>query len=236
MKNYVIINGVDSRTIQGLLIQSLPPVTKPQMRVKQEYIDGMDGDVITKLGYSAYNKTFVVGLSYGYDVDEVIRYLNQDGTIIFGDEPEKYYRFQTISQIDYQRVIRFKVAQVTIHVQPFKYSAVEHAKVFDSLTGVTSIKLRNNGNIYSKPVYTLTGTGEVKLSLNGQEVFTADLEQGSMVLDVEGMNAYNPTTKAYLNRYVSGDFNKLALNVGVNTLSWEGTLTKIEADMVSRWI
>lgn len=236
MKNYIIINGKDSRDIQGLLIQSLPPITKPLMRTNQETIDGRDGDIVTKLGYSAYNKEISIGLSYDYDVDEVIQYLNQDGTIIFSNEPERYYRFQMLNQVDFERLIRFKKASVTIHVQPFKFSAVEHTKSFDILTGQTSINLRNNGNIYSKPTYTLTGTGEVKLSLNGKEVFIADLESGAMVLDVENMNAYNPTTKVYLNRFVSGDFGDLCLKTGLNTLSWEGTLTKIEADMVSRWL
>ena len=52
MRNYVIQNGKDSRYIKGLLIQELPPITKPLMRTSIEQIDGRDGDVITRLGYS----------------------------------------------------------------------------------------------------------------------------------------------------------------------------------------
>ena len=53
MRNYVIQNGKDSRYIKGLLIQELLPITKPLMRTSIEQIDGRDGDVITRLGYSA---------------------------------------------------------------------------------------------------------------------------------------------------------------------------------------
>ena len=43
--NYVILNGVKSTTIKGLLIQSLPPISKPLMRTSIEEIDGRDGDI-----------------------------------------------------------------------------------------------------------------------------------------------------------------------------------------------
>ena len=54
---YIIINGVSSKTIEGLLIQTLPPISKPKIRTSAEEIDGRDGDVVTTLGYAAYDKT-----------------------------------------------------------------------------------------------------------------------------------------------------------------------------------
>ena len=96
MRNYVIINGVNSLTINGLAIKELPPISKPLMRATREEIDGRDGDIITNLGYSAYDKTMEIGLFGNYDVNEVIEYFNQDGTIIFSDESDKYYYFKNI--------------------------------------------------------------------------------------------------------------------------------------------
>ena len=46
---YVIINGVSSKNVHGLLIQSLPPITKPKMRTSKEEIDGRNGDIVTTL-------------------------------------------------------------------------------------------------------------------------------------------------------------------------------------------
>ena len=54
--NYIIINGVNSNTIPGLLIQELPPVSKPKIRTRIDEIDGRDGDIVTRLGYSAFEK------------------------------------------------------------------------------------------------------------------------------------------------------------------------------------
>ena len=117
--NYVILNGKKSTLIKGLLIQSLPPITKPLMRTKTETIDGRDGDIVTKLGYSAYDKQISVGLFGDYDVDEVIEYFTSEGIVIFSNEPDKFYQYEIISQIDFERLVRFKTATITFHVQPF---------------------------------------------------------------------------------------------------------------------
>ena len=123
--NYVILNGAKSTDVKGLLIQSLPPISKPLMRTSIEEIDGRDGDIVTKLGYAAYDKAMSIGLFGDYDVDDVIRFFDSEGTVIFSNEPDKFYKYQIIEQIDFERLIRFKTATVTFHVQPFKYSAVD---------------------------------------------------------------------------------------------------------------
>lgn len=127
--NYVILNGVKSNTVKGLLIQSLPSISKPLIRTEREEIDGRDGDIVTKLGYSAYDKEMTIGLFGDYNIDDVIQYFDSEGEVIFSNEPDKYYNYEIIDQIDFERLIRFKTATVTFHVQPFKYSAVEHPLV-----------------------------------------------------------------------------------------------------------
>lgn len=130
MLNEIILNGKSSGLLQGLIIQSLPPITKPKIRTSIEEIDGRDGDIVTKLGYSAYDKTFTIGLSYNYNIDDIISYFNSEGTVIFSNEPDKYYNYQILDEIDFERLLRFKTANVTMHVQPFKYSNIETTKSY----------------------------------------------------------------------------------------------------------
>lgn len=125
--NYVILNDVKSTLIQGLLISELPPISKPLMRTTIEEVDGRDGDIVTKLGYSAYDKTMTIGLFGNYDIDQVIEYFDSEGTVIFSNEPDKFYRYQILEAIDFERLARFKTATVTFHVQPFKFSAIDDA-------------------------------------------------------------------------------------------------------------
>lgn len=126
--NYVIINGRKSTEITGLLIQSLPPVSKPAIRTQVDVINGRDGDIVTNLGYSAYDKTLRIGLFGCFDIDEVISYFNGSGTVIFSNEPDKVYQFRIVQKIDFKRLIRFRQADVVFHVQPFKHSAIEIPK------------------------------------------------------------------------------------------------------------
>lgn len=233
MRNYVIQNGMDSRYIKGLLIQELPPISKPQMRTSIEQIDGLDGDVITRLGYSAYDKKMKIGLFGNYDIDDIISFFNTSGTVIFSNEPERYYRYDILDAIDYERLIRFRTAEITYHVQPFKYSTIEKLKVFDSPTG--AITVRNNGNYVSKPIIHIKGSGTINLSLNGVQLFRIDLSTtNSITIDTEKLEAYNGDV--LLNRQVVGNYDKFVLKIGVNSVSWDGTLTYISFENLSRWI
>ena len=72
--NYVIMNGVNSNTITGLLIQELPPISLPKMRAEINEIDGRSGDVVTELGYSAYDKEMSIGLYGSYNINAVIAF------------------------------------------------------------------------------------------------------------------------------------------------------------------
>lgn len=137
MRNYIILNGKNSNEINGLLIQELPPISKPLIRTEVEEIDGRDGDIVTPLGYSAYDKEFTIGLYKDFDVNEVAAYFNSEGTVIFSNEPDKYYYYQITAQIDFERLVRYRTATVTMHCQPFKYSATEQP-ITEDVSGTVS--------------------------------------------------------------------------------------------------
>lgn len=132
MRNYIILNGTNSNTINGLLIQELAPISKPLMRTEIEEIDGRDGDIITPLGFSAYDKEITIGLYGSYDINEIIAFFNSEGTVIFSNEPDKYYNYTIYQQIDFERLVRFRTATVTLHCQPFKFATTGETQTLDS--------------------------------------------------------------------------------------------------------
>lgn len=234
IRDYIILNGKKSNLINGLLIQELAPITKPLMRTEVSEIDGRDGDIVTVLGYSAYDKEITIGLYDEYDVDEVIKYFSSEGTVIFSNEPDKYYKYQIIEQIDLEKLIRWKTAKVTFHVQPFKYSAVQGKVQLSKLTEPSkSLEVFNSGNTKSKPIYTILGTGVVSLFINGESTVSA-VVNGNVKLDVDEMEAY--TNGALANRVVSGDYDTLMLDQGKNTITWIGNVQDIIIEQYSRWI
>lgn len=237
MRNYVELNGVSSDTITGLIIQELPPITKPKIRTMVEEIDGRNGDIVTTLGYSAYDKEMTIGLYGDFDIDNVIKFFNSSGKVIFSNEPDKYYNYQILEQIDYERLIRFRTATVKFHIQPFKYSSIQTPKTYE-ITTQTSVSVINTGNYFSRPIITITGTGTVNLSLNNVQLFVIELGETSttIAIDTNLLEAYNPSTNALMNRSVTGDYDNFKLNTGTNTISWSGTITSIAFSNYSRWI
>lgn len=236
---YIIINGKSSKEVNGLIIQSLPPISKPAIRTEIEEIDGRDGDIVTTLGYAAYDRSILIGLKGDFDIDEVIEFFNSSGQVTFSNELDKYYNFAIYEQIDFDKLIRFRTATVTMHVQPFKYSIDEPPITWTNTNGTTiaNISVRNTGNIYSKPKLTVVGSGVVTVYINNTQMFSINLSAAgeTIIIDTVGMNAISPSG-IYLNRQVTGDYNKFVFPIGASNLRVTGTITSVTLDTYSRWI
>lgn len=233
----LIINGVSSQTITGLLITELAPISKPLVRTLNEVIDGKDGDSSIKLGYSAYDKPVKIALAGNYDVDEVIKYFDSEGVVIFSNEPTKYYRFEIFEQIDLERLLRFKTGEILFHVQPFKFSTLEQELVFTISSNPATVSVFNSGNKESKPTITITGSGNVTVALNNRNILALALGDTSqtIIIDLEKMNAYG-LDGTLLNRLVTGDYDKINFIQGNNNLTVTGSVTSVKVDKYSRWI
>ena len=227
--NYLEINGIKSTLVQGLIIQSLPPITKPKMRTSVEEIDGRDGDIVTELGYSAYDKEISIGLHGEFKIDDVISYFSKSGEVVFSNEPDKYYNFAILDQIDFERLIRFKTATVKFHVQPFKYSDVDRLLKFENnfitkfryTNNMNGISVSSNGNITLKG--TATQATEFYLPIK-----PITLAKGEYTLYTNSIGTSNgcalrliadspSNAKSFGNNYISLANNKSVSLVGTST-------------------
>lgn len=224
---YVIINGTSSDTIQGLQVLSLPPITKPKMRRQVDTIDGRAGDIITELGYEAYDRTITVLLHHNYDLDAITAFFNTYGEIIFSNEPDKKYYFQLLEKIDYERAVQFKTANITFHVQPYKYPATE--------TPTAGPTVVNAGNVSAAPTIEITGSGTIGVYINGSQALSVDLSTiGTITINAEEMDARSGGALA--NRMVTGDYTNVVLPVGENEVTTTGTVTDISISNYTRWV
>ena len=213
MRNYIILNGQNSNEITGLLIQSLPPISQPKIRTNIEEIDGRDGDIITKLGYSAYNKEISIGLYGNYDVDDIIKYFtdNQSGKVTFSDEPDKYYNYEILEQIDFDKLIRYRTATVKLHCQPFKYSTTEE-KIQINATEVSgsgsNITLENteDGALFTS--LQINGDTSQDGTPTPSSPVPINVVSGDNTINIVGKNLFDKTT-AILNRGVSVNTGQL---------------------------
>ena len=231
---WVLINDKPSYGVTGLIVTSLPPITKPKMRYSSEEIDGRDGDIITTLGYQAYDKTLSIGLHGGFDIDKVVEFFSTSGTITFSSEPDKVYRFRQLDSIDFERLVRYRTADVKLHVQPFKTGRLQRPKVFTSSDAQAVIV--NAGNVVAAPKLTVEASGNIGLYLDGSQVLqVANTGDYTLVIDVANLEASTPEG-ALMNRHITGDYQRLMLSPGKHSIKWSGTVSSLTIEDYSRWI
>lgn len=232
--NTITLNGISSTEICGLLIQELPPITRPKMRTQQTIVDGRSGDIITDLGYESYDRQFSVGLHGCFDIDNVIAFFSGKGEAIISNEPEKIYDYQFIEKVDYNRLLRFKTAKIKMHVQPYKHSSVD-GTVYKTLTGASgSFDVYNVGNHSSAPTLDIVGSGVVTFTV-GDKSFSVDLtNEPEVIVDTEKLEAYYGNVLK--NRLVTGNLDHFRLDPGMNTINWSGSVTSVGISRYSRWI
>ena len=226
----ITLNSLSSSSVSGLMIQRLPYIKKPQIRHKLEEIDGVSGDTIIKLGYSAYDREVLIGLRRSFNEDDVIKFFNTSGKAVFSNEPDKVYDYDILNEFELEKLMRFRQAIVTFHVQPFKHKLNETLK-----TGTSSVTVNNTGNIFAKPTVKITGTGDISLYIGSTQIFQIALGSDEYItLDGEKMEAYKGTTLK--NRLVTGDYDNFTLPVGESTISATGTVTGLQVSNYIRWI
>lgn len=126
------------------------------MRTQITEIEGKDGDIIDYTGYAAYDKIVKIGLYGNYNIDERSNFFSGKGRVTFSNEPDKYYEAKITEQIDFERLVKFRTANVKFHTQPFKYLVDEQPVKADKLSEIKEIKVINSGFETSKPILTLT--------------------------------------------------------------------------------
>ena len=80
----------------------------------------------------------------------------------------------------------------------------------------------NPGSVYSEPIITVTGSGDITLMVGTTIVELTDITSG-IVLDCALQEAYLGNT--LMNDHMSGDFP--VLKPGMNAISWSGTVTSV---------
>ena len=222
-----------SSDITGLLIQELPPITRPDMRYDTTEIDGLPGAIIDEQGYDAYKKKLKIGTYGAADIDQIAKYFTGTGKLTTSDEPTRYYNASCLTGIDFEKLIRFREADVVFIVQPYKY-LLNEADVALDITDEEELEVTNQGLEESLPAIRLEGSGTIALTINGLEAFSYTFPDADtyVIIDSTQQDAY--ITGALKNGNMTGEFP--FLDSGDNIIGWTGDLTRIVVTPNSRWL
>ena len=223
MTDYFIWNGVDCRT-KGIHVSELPPITIPLERSKQTNVPGRPGSLTQLEGDDVYDDMILTATCFIADpaqIPAIAAWLKGKGTVTFANRTGGHYNARIANQIPFEKVLRGNPHcsfAVNFRCYPFWYQE----NVSDVTITSSGDTITNPGSVYSEPLITVYGSGNITLMI-GTTIVELTNVSSSIVLDCALKEAYKGTT--LMNDHMSGDFP--VLKPGLNAVSWSGNVTRI---------
>ncbi len=230
LEPYFIFKGKDSRDMD-ILISAMPDIVKPRRREEEVAIPGRNGVLTIDEGtYEGYTISVECGARGTEKLEEIAAWLDGSGDLFLSTEPDKIYKARISNAISIADVIYLYISfLVQFKVFPFKYSVNAFG---DNFTLTRPCSIYNKGTVCSQPTMTIYGNGNIILTVNGTNYGLNGIN-GSVTIDSEMMEVYKDATNAN-DKYSALDFPRF--EVGENSISWTGSVTKIEVEPKWRWL
>lgn len=166
---YFVWNGVDSRTM-GVIVTDYPPIVYPAERAETVTVPGRSGFFTRTEGahvYDGYLKTIGIGNNRTADPQAIAAWLRGSGTLIIGSEPDFAYEARVLKEVSAERIFEGVYSgSVAFMVQPGKRRVPPESDIV--ITG-QAVPVYNPGDLPARPIYTLTGSGRMIMTITPQE-------------------------------------------------------------------
>ncbi|WP_304341248.1 distal tail protein Dit [Metaclostridioides mangenotii] len=165
---HLIIDGKSSKEY-SLSIYERPNIPTPKMRVEEIEVDGRDGSLTRKKGYS--NIDIEVELNILEDIlkprlRQIKAWLLYAKKICFSDDFEYFYKVKNVEIDDIENEIDcYGKFTVKFYCDPFIYS-----NNGEKIIELSSNKILNLGTYESRPYFKLIGKGNIYFTLNNKRV------------------------------------------------------------------
>lgn len=229
MNDWFSWNGV-SCTEYGIHVSEQPHITIPSDRVTYTNVPGRPGSLTTLEGEDVYDDLLLTATCFISDtsrIPAIAAWLKGSGAVTFANRQGGFYFARIANQISFEKTLRgnpHRSFTVNFRCKPFWFAeGVEPITLITSGTIIT-----NPGSVYSEPVITVYGSGEITLMV-GTTIVELSNVSGSITIDTPLMEAYSGTSS--MNACMSGDFP--VLKPGTNAVSWSGNVTKL--DVHPKW-
>lgn len=237
-------------------VLSQPSFTLPSERATVTPIPGRSGALTLLEGDDVYDE---LSLSCSCVISDLVQngtiipsqigaWLKGNGEVTFASRSDGYYKARVSNQISLEKVLRdymYHTFSVQFRCSPFLYLNSGETPTIITLSGSQTSKtqqLNNLGNVFSKPLIEIHGTGDgIRIGCGGSEL-EIDLSgnAGYIMIDCESMQAYkgilgsssDPLTP--MNNRVSGDLdtwlsiptNEYSPSLSIN-LETAGTMSEL---------
>ena len=150
------------------------------------------------------------------------------GKLIRSTEPDKYYN-ASAQVITPENIARY-MHKITLGFEcmPFAY-AVSNDPVELEISG-SAATIDVGGGYYCQPIYQITGSGDITLSVNGASPITLYNVDGYVTVDTALMMCHKNGV------HVTSSGKLPLMSPGTNMLSWSSNATAVEVIKNERWL
>lgn len=224
----LIYNGVKLTTL-GVIVNAVSPPPCSQAEYEMITIPGRE-ERLRSMKKTRPNITITTELTITEPnrLRELYAALQGYGKLILPSEPDKYYN--AVPQVITPQNIVMYMHKMTVgfECEPFAYAVDNEPIEIKSKNFIVEV----GGTYYSKPIFEIWGTGEIKLIVND------DIENALTIYDVDEYVVVDCTAMiVHKERVVLKNKGLLPfLGVGENVITYIGNVEKIKLIKNERWI
>ena len=175
--------------------------------------------------YESYPREMRMVCTDKYAIGGINEWLDGHGVLRTDLDKDGFFIADVVSGLEYENYLRdIDAFSVEFLIEPFFY--LDSGEIM--ITSTAAFSLINPGNIYSQPLITVYGSGDITLNINSQFVQLTGVET-SITMDSKLALCYRDTLN--MGAKMIGEY--ILMDTGTNNIEWTGSVTKIE--ITPRW-
>lgn len=239
-------NGVESTSLGNSIIQIRPEIHVPKRKVTFIPVPGVSGDYIfdehayenTSMNLELISK--IQDETVIPELKELIAYTFDTGTYVPLElyfDPDRIYYAKTLNGPNFRMSGQWPnvvLYSMELSIRPFK----DWATTYDTVVPSEGLTLINPSNYPAKPIFKLTGTGDMTLTVNDIDYNVQNVVQ-RITLDSKLEEAYKLATPAAVTPGLLNENHKMMSRdypiflPGENTISYSGGVVFLTIE--GRW-
>lgn len=218
----MIINGFDTGSIPNCYVTDYGEEQMAQPRFDNNTIYGANGDYpIYDGAYDGYDKTVSLYVVKEEEVQKILERFNQQNNVVeFGHRPGSIFYADYAGSSFRQNGIHAWSLEIKLKMHPFRYQKNNTEVVLTSNATVT-----NPGTVYSEPVITIEGNGDVTLTI-GKQIMQLKLDTKATIdCRHKRQNVYDKNGNLKNTLRTRGGFFEIP--TGISGVVLGGNITKV---------
>lgn len=228
MEKKLIFNNICSEEL-GIIVVEGPPEVLAQEEYEEISIEGRNGTLIENKGtFPNIEKSFILTtIDIDQDINLMIEKVKKwlfdikDNKLLYSIENKYNIVKKVIIEEDIKTTFEeFGDFKVKFICEPFYYDLLKK----DITVTEKETKVYNNGDFNSSPIIIIYGTGDLQLTINNTTVQINNVDE-RVLLDSK---LFLCLDKDNNNKSIDMIGNFPTLDIGENTITWVGNITKLD--------